>query len=137
VDPDGSLIGIVSLRLDREHLAIPIDLFPPVRDAVLAQGRPTRPPRPWLGVRALSMGGAVLIAGVSPAGPAHAAGLRAGDVVLRLNGERVADLGDFYRKLWRTAVGSVVELTVHRVGQIETVTVRPRDRHTIFQFRSP
>jgi len=137
VDPDGALIGIVSLRLDREHLAIPIDLFLPVRDAVLAQGRPTRPPRPWLGVRALSMDGAALIAGVSPVGPAHAAGLRAGDVVLRLNGERVADLGDFYRKLWRTAIGSVVELTVHRGGQIETVTVRPRDRHTIFQFRSP
>jgi S1-C subfamily serine protease len=137
VDPAGALVGIVSLRLEREHLAIPIDLFPPVREALLAQGRPARPARPWLGVRALSMDGAVLIAGVSAAGPAQAAGLRQGDVVLRLNGERVADLGDFYRKLWRAAPGAAVELTIHRDGRIETVMVPTRDRHTIFQFRSP
>jgi S1-C subfamily serine protease len=137
VDPDGVLLGVVSLRLDREHLAIPIDLFPPVREAVVAQGRPARPPRPWLGVRALAMDGGVLVAGVSPAGPAHAAGLKEGDVILRLNGDRVADLADFYTKLWRTPLGRDVELTVHRGGRLETFTVRPQDRHTIFQFRSP
>ncbi|MGH7322511.1 MAG: S1C family serine protease [Candidatus Rokuibacteriota bacterium] len=137
VDPDGAVIGIVSLRLEGEHLAIPIDLFSPVRAAVIAAGRPAKPPRPWLGVRAVAIGGGVVIAGVSPAGPASAAGLREGDVVFRLDGERVADLTDFYRKLWQTTIGRDVELTIHRDGRVETVTVRPRDRHTIFQFRSP
>jgi len=137
VDSDGALIGVVSLRLDREHLAIPIDLLPPVRDAVVTRGRPDRPPRSWLGVRAVAVEGGVGIAGVSPAGPAHAAGLRHGDIVVRFNGDRVADVEDFYRKLWRVGVGGAIELTVLRDGRLETITVKTRDRHAVFQFRSP
>jgi S1-C subfamily serine protease len=137
VDPDGALIGLVSLRLEKENLAIPIELYPPVRDALLAQGRPARPPRPWLGVRAMAIDGGVAIAGVSPAGPAHAAGLRHGDVVVRLNGDRVLDLEDFYRKLWRTKVGGELQLTVYRDSRLETVTLRSADRYSIFQFRMP
>lgn len=137
VDPDGALIGVVSLRLPEGHLAIPIDLLPPVREALVADGRPARPPRSWLGVRAVGIDGGVGIASVSPIGPAHAAGLRPGDVIVRLNGDRLADVEDFYRKLWRTAVGSEIELGVYRDGRLEPVTVRPRDRYAIFQFRSP
>jgi S1-C subfamily serine protease len=135
VDADGALVGVVSLRLERENLAIPIDLLAPVRDALLAHGRPARPPRPWLGVRAMAIEGGVAIAGVSPSGPAQTAGLKHGDVIVRLNGERVADLEDFYRKLWRTAVGSRLELTIYRDGRLETVPVRPADRHTVFPIR--
>lgn len=137
VDPEGALLGVMSLRLEKENLAIPIDLYPPVRESLLAQGRPARPPRPWLGVRAMAIDGGVGIASVSPAGPAHAAGLRHGDVVVRLNGDRVVDLEDFYRKLWRTAVGGELELTVYREGQLRTVSLRPKDRYAIFQFRTP
>jgi S1-C subfamily serine protease len=137
VDPDGALLGLVSLRLEKENLAIPIDLFPPVREALVVQGRPARPPRPWLGVRVVAIDGGVAIAGVSPAGPAQAAGLRHGDVVVRLNGDRVADIEDFYRKLWRTGIGGEVQLTLYREGQLATVSLRPRDRYTIFQLRTP
>lgn len=137
VDPGGALVGIVSLRLPEEHVVIPIDLLEPVRAALLAQGRPARPSRPWLGVRAVAIDGGVGIASVSPAGPAHAAGLRAGDVVVRVNGARIADVGDFYRKLWSTRVGRVVELSIYREGQLAALTVRPQDRYAIFQFRSP
>lgn len=137
VDIDGALLGIVSLRLPGENLAIPIDLFPPVRQALLADGRPARPPRPWLGVRAVAIEGGVAIAGVSPGGPAQAGGLKHGDVIVRLNDDRVVDLGDFYRKLWGTAVGREVRLTVYRAGQLETVTLRPKDRYEVFQFRTP
>ncbi len=137
VDPDGAVVGIVSLRLEREHLAIPIDLFHPVREALQRQGRPARTPRPWLGVRAVAIDGGVAVAGVSAAGPARAAGLRHGDVIVRLNSDRVADLEDFYRKLWRITVGTEVELLVYRDGRLETVRLVPRDRYSIFQFRHP
>jgi len=137
VDPDGALLGIVSLRLERENLAIPIDLFPPVREALLAQGRPSRPPRPWLGVRAVAVDGGVAIAGASPTGPAHAAGLKDGDVIVRVNGDRVADLEDFYRKLWRTPAGSQIELTVYRNGRLDTIALRSTDRYSVFRFRHP
>jgi S1-C subfamily serine protease len=85
----------------------------------------------------VAIDGGVAIAGVSPAGPAEAAGLRHGDVVVRLNGDRVADVEDFYRKLWRTGIGAEVQLTLYREGQLETRSLRPRDRYTIFQFRTP
>jgi S1-C subfamily serine protease len=137
VDPDGALVGLVSLRLADEHVAIPIDLWPPVRAALLTDGRPARPPRPWLGVRVVTHPGGVTIGGVSPAGPAHAAGLRTGDVIVRINGGRVADVADFYRQLWAVPVGGDIELTVFRDARLETIRVRPRDRYAVFQFRSP
>ena len=40
VDPDGALVGVVSLRLPAGHLAIPIDLLAPARDAMVRTGRP-------------------------------------------------------------------------------------------------
>jgi S1-C subfamily serine protease len=137
VDPDGALVGVVSLRLPDSHVAIPIDLLAPVRDAMVRTGRPARPPRPWLGIRAVGIDGGVGIAGVSPVGPAHAAGLRAGDVILRLNGERVADVEAFYRRLWAEPVDRPLDLGVWRDGNLETITVRPRDRYATFEHRSP
>ena len=128
VDPDGALVGVVSLRLQAGHLAIPIDLLAPARDAMIRTGRPARPPRPWLGIRAVGMDGGIGIAGVSPSGPAQAAGLRQGDVILRVNGERVADVEAFYRWLWARPVDQPVELGVWRAGVLQTITVRPRDR---------
>jgi S1-C subfamily serine protease len=137
VDPDGALVGVVSLRLQAGHLAIPIDLLGPVRAAIESTGRPARPPRPWLGVRAVGVEGGVGIAGVSPSGPAHAAGLRPGDVVVGVNGERVADVETFYRRIWARPVTQWLELSVWREGALETVRVRPRDRYATFQHRSP
>jgi S1-C subfamily serine protease len=137
VDAEGALIGVVSLRLPEGHIAIPIDLWPPVREAVVTQGRPGTPARPWLGIRAVAVEGGVGVASVSPAGPAHAGGLRAGDVIVRLDGDRVSDVEDLYRKLWRVALGRELMLSVYRDGRLETVTVRTRDRYGIFQFRAP
>jgi S1-C subfamily serine protease len=137
VDPDGALVGVVSLRLPAGHLAIPIDLLAPARDALVRTGRPARPPRPWLGIRALGMDGGIGIAGISPAGPAQAAGLRQGDVILRVNGERVADVEAFYRRLWAQPVNQPLELGVWRDGALETITVRPRDRSATSGTESP
>ncbi len=137
VDADGALVGVVSLRLPAGHLAIPIDLLAPTRDAMVRTGRPARPPRPWLGIRAIGIDGGIGIAGVSPAGPAQAAGLRQGDVILRVNGERVADVEAFYRWLWAQPVNQPLELGVWRDGALETITVRPRDRSATFGTQSP
>jgi S1-C subfamily serine protease len=137
VDPDGALVGVVSLRLPGGHLAIPIDLLAPVRDAMIQTGRPARPPRPWLGIRAVGVDGGIGIAGVSAAGPARAAGLRAGDVIVRVNGEQVADVERFYRRLWAQPVSQPLELAVWRDGAIVTITVRPRDRYAPFGPRDP
>jgi S1-C subfamily serine protease len=137
VDADGALIGLVSLRLPDGHVAIPIDLLAPVREAVVRDGRPARPPRPWLGLRALDVDGGVAVGGLTPGGPAAQAGLREGDVIHRLAGTRVADVSDFYRRLWATPIGGELELSILRDAIPVTVTVRSRDRYAVYQFRSP
>jgi len=137
VDPDGALVGVVSLRLPSGHLAIPIDLLAPARDAMVQTGRPARPPRPWLGIRAIGVDGGVGIAGVSATGPAHAAGLRAGDVIMRVNGERVPDVESFYRRLWAQPVDQPLELGVWRDGAVVSISVRPRDRYATLGTQNP
>jgi serine protease Do len=132
VDPAGALVGVVSLRLPAGHLAIPIDLLAPVRDAMIRTGRPARGPRPWLGVRAIGVGGGVGIAGVLASGPAEAAGLRPGDVVVRVNGESVADVETFYRRLWAQPVDQPLQLAVWREGVLQTISVQLRDRYATF-----
>ena len=137
VDPDGALVGVVSLRLPSGHLAIPIDLLAPARDAMVQTGRPARPPRPWLGIRAIGVDGGIGIAGVSATGPAHAAGLRAGDVIMRVNGERVPDVESFYRRLWAQPVDQPLELGVWRDGAVVSISVRPRDRYATLGTQNP
>jgi len=137
VDPDGAMVGVVSLRLPAGHLAIPIDLLAPVRDAMVRTGRPARGPRPWLGIRAVAVGGGIGIAGVSPAGPAEAAGLRPGDVIVRVNGESVADVEAFYRRLWAQPVDQPLQLSVRREGALETLSVRLRDRYATVGAPNP
>jgi S1-C subfamily serine protease len=137
VDPDGALVGVVSLRLPAGHVAIPIDLLGPVREAMVRTGRPARPARPWLGIRAVGLDGGVGVAGVASIGPAHAAGLRPGDVILRVNGERVPDVEAFYRRLWAQPVGRPLELGIRRDGVVQTIRVDPQDRYATFEHRSP
>ena len=39
---------------------------------------------------------------MSPLSPARAAGLRAGDAIVRFNGRQVASREEFYRELWQS-----------------------------------
>jgi S1-C subfamily serine protease len=138
VNIHGEVIGVTSLRLGdppQVNLAVPIELFQSVKDELLVKGEISRPPRPWLGVSALPVDNGIVVARVGPIGPARQAGLRAGDVIVRLNGEPVGGLEDFYRKLWRTTVGSEVTLTILRDARPEVITVRPADRYQFYRTR--
>ncbi len=142
VDASGRVIGITSLRLgDGDapyvNLAIPIEKFLAGKDELCAKGRVvSRRPRPWLGVYTMAReGGGVLVAGVSLFGPAGAAGIRRGDVIMRLNGEKIASQEDFYARLWQGSPGQEVQLVVVRASGsgFEAVTVRPVDRYRVFR----
>ncbi len=138
VDASGRVIGITSLRLGEApyvNLAIPIEKFLPGKDELCDKGRVvSRRPRPWLGLYTLAREeGGVIVAGVSPFGPAGAAGIRRGDVIVRMNGEKVASQEDFYARLWQGSVGQEVQLVVVRGSEFEAVTVRPTDRYRVFR----
>ena len=137
VDARGRVIGVTSLRLGESphvNLAIPIEKFLPDKDELLARGRVTsRAPRPWLGLYTESGAGGVVVSGLSPVGPARAAGLRAGDVIVQLNGREIASREEFYRQLWQLAVDHDVQVTVRRAGGTEAITVRPVDRYRFYR----
>ncbi|HEX9421560.1 MAG TPA: S1C family serine protease [Methylomirabilota bacterium] len=139
VDSAGAVVGIASLRLGEGpfvNLAIPIEQFLAGKDELIAKGRvESRRPRPWLGLYTRERdGGGVVVAGVSPIGPARAAGFRPGDVIVRVNGTEVSSQAEFYRRLWLGPVEQDVQLVVMREARLEAITVRPVDRYRLLKI---
>ena len=62
---------------------------------------------------------------VVPGSPAAAAGLRAGDLVLDVDGAPVSDAGDLQRVLVADSIGKSIQLRVIRDGQVITLTATP------------
>jgi S1-C subfamily serine protease len=139
VNERGEVIGVVSLRLGQHpafvNLAIPIEKFVRDRDELIRDGRVTsRKPRPWVGLYTVpAEGEGVVVVGVSPVGPAVAAGFERGDRIVRMDGEPVKSQEEFYTRLWRSRVGQEITIVVVREGQFHAVTVRPADRYRVFR----
>ena len=64
---------------------------------------------------------------MSPGSPAEQAGLKRGDVILRLNGSEVADSNALRNQISSTAPGSRIDLTVLRDGRERTVSASLRE----------
>ena len=62
-----------------------------------------------------------LVSGVEPGGAAARAGLKQGDVITALNGEKVADGNALRNRIAATKPGSTIDLEVVRNGKTETV----------------
>jgi S1-C subfamily serine protease len=133
----GELIGIGSLQLERErdgkpehvNMIVPIDLLKPVLDDLRKFGRVNKPARPWLGMYSTEIDNRVVVVGVSEKGPAARAELKAGDVILAVNGDKITDQASFYRKLWALGPAGVdVPLTVHHEGVTFDVVLASTDR---------
>ena len=137
ISAKGELIGIGSLQLDRvreakaEHvnMIVPIDLVKPVLDDLRKFGRVNKPARPWLGMYTTEIDNRVVIVGVAGRGPAARAELKAGDVILGVNGDKITSQNQFYRKLWSLGPAGVdVPLTIHHEGVTFDVTLSSTDR---------
>jgi S1-C subfamily serine protease len=133
----GELIGIGSLQLERErdgksdyvNMIVPIDLLKPVLEDLRKFGRVNRPSRPWLGMYSTEIDNKVVVVGISAKGPAARAELKAGDVILAVNGEKISGQAQFYRKLWSLgAAGVDVPLTIHHEGVTFDVVLASTDR---------
>ncbi|MHC2465106.1 S1C family serine protease [Bradyrhizobium embrapense] len=58
-----------------------------------------------------------MVMNVDKAGPSAAAGIRQGDVIIAVNGEKLSGVRALSRGLGPQSVGTVIELTVHRGGE--------------------
>ncbi len=64
-----------------------------------------------------------LLSEINPDSAAQKAGLKAGDIVLAVNGEKIISSGDLVAKLYTHSPGETVELTILRNGAQSTVPV--------------
>jgi S1-C subfamily serine protease len=136
VDRLGHAVGIVSLSLNeiaRFSLAIPAECFLAHRDELIRHGRRTTvSPRAWMGVFCYTLRDHVVIAGLLPGSPAERAGLKAGDVILTIDGRDIADRRALYQQLWTHRAGDPVSLKVFRNNEVRTVEVATADAEEFF-----
>ncbi len=134
----GELMGIGSLlvadalgggRRLPGNMFVPVDLLKPILGELRQTGSSRLSHRPWVGLTSAEQSGRVQIVRVSKESPAQFAGLEPGDVVLAVDGAKVATLEAFYKKLWdRAQPDADVTLTVLQGADIKTVVLKPVDR---------
>ncbi len=142
---EGKLLGIGSLVVGDAmgtrtqvpgNLFVPIDLLKPLLGDLIATGKSSARPRPWIGVNSQEVQGNVIVTRVSPEGPADDASIQAGDVIVGIGGQPIKGQADFYAKLWKTGEAGVdVPLDVLRSGRVETITVKSIDRERYFRAK--
>ena len=139
VDLNGDVIGVNTALYNPEEsggfigigFAMPADTSKFVVDRLLD---PSHPKPGWLGLtlqdltqelsQALGMREAKgsIISAVDAGGPASAAGLRPGDVLMAIDGARPTDPRAFMRAIVEIPVGQPAQLTVWRDGKEQAVT---------------
>jgi S1-C subfamily serine protease len=137
-DKDGRLVGVGSLIVGDAsghgmqmpgNMFVPIDRLPPILADLIADGAPSGPRKPWLGMTTEEMRGRLFVTRVAPEGPAAKAGIRPGDIVLGVGGQPAGDLADLYRKVWATGgAGTLVPLNVLQGVAPREIEVRSVDR---------
>jgi len=143
VNMEGELVGINTAILSRSGgsqgvgFAIPSTMVQSVVESLQRDGRVVRG---WLGIsiqdltpamaNALSLpeGAGVLVGEVEPGGPALAAGLRAGDIVVEVAGEAVHDTQALRTQVASSRPGEPLSLTVLRNGQRLSLEAFPGER---------
>src|SRR5262249_48071579 len=76
----------------------------------------------------LDEGVGAMVMSVDPKGPAAAAGIRQGDVIIGWNGEQLSSVRSLLRSLGPDSVGSVVNIKARRAGEPVTFTLTIGER---------
>jgi S1-C subfamily serine protease len=117
--------------------AIPAEVARAVAEDLIGDGAVTHP---WLGIEGADLApteaslpgladmGGVRVTEVTDRGPAAAAGIDAGDLVVRLEGDRVTSMSELVAALRRHRPGDVVRVVLRRDGDAVTVDVALAER---------
>jgi serine protease DegQ len=132
VDSAGHLVGVNSAIYSRTGgsqgigFAIPVSIARQVMEQIIKSGSVTRG---WVGIEvqdltpelaesfSLKSAEGALIAGVLKGGPADAGGIRPGDILLAVNGNKVSDSASLLNLIAALKPGDVTRLTVTRKQQ--------------------
>lgn len=143
VDAQGHLVGINTAIVGGAQglcFAVPIDTAKAILPDLMRHGRVRRG---WLAIHAQTQGlsaqlarrlelphpSGVLIVELQRGGPGEAAGLRPGDVILRIDGQPIPSVDAIFRHLDYDRIGETVSIMVLRRGALAelkaTVSARP------------
>ena len=140
VDTQGNLIGINTALYSRSGgnmgigFAIPINTAKQVMESILTNGSVTRG---WIGVEPQNLSkelaeslniplntSGVLITGVLNGGPADKAGMKPGDILTQVNGQKVDDVVTLLNRIAQTVPGDEAKVTLLRKGKPMTMKVQ-------------
>jgi serine protease Do len=119
VSPTGASVGI--------GFAIPSETVTRIVSQLLTKGTIERG---WLGVSVEDRDDGVLIANLDRAGPAAKAGMRSGDLVVAINGERIDSSRGLIRAVAIVPPGNSITITVRRQGREMEIPVNVGRRPT-------
>jgi serine protease Do len=137
LDTAGQVVGInVAIASNAENIgfAISTDTAIPVVQNLITEGQVVRP---WLGVSVttvtstiqqyynLSVNAGALITSVTSGSPADKAGLRAGDVITKIDSEDISTAAELISAIRSHQIGDQVEIVYYRgnVQQVATATL--------------
>jgi serine protease Do len=137
LDTAGQVVGInVAIASNAENIgfAISTDTASPVVQSIITEGKVVRP---WLGVEVttvtstiqhyynLAVSAGALITSVTSGGPADKAGLRAGDVITKIDNEDISTTGDLVSAIGSHQIGDQVDIVYYRgsVQKVATATL--------------
>lgn len=136
LDSSGKVIGVNTAVVGGEvgvlGFAIPINTARRAMNDVRTVGHVQVP---WIGISygditdeiaqvfKLPVKEGVLVAEVESKGPAALAGIKKGDIIVGVDGKKIADGGDLQKIMQSKNVGDKMEVTVYRDGKRRTITV--------------
>lgn len=141
----GEVIGVnTAIRADAQGLgfAIPIETAQRIAEQLFTKGKVDHP---YLGIHMVTLSPelreelnrdqelnlnitaerGVLVIRVVPNSPAAKAGFRAGDIIERVSGQKVATAADVQEQVEKSQIGTTLKVEVNRDGDTKTLTVEP------------
>jgi len=138
LDREGKLVGIGSLIVGDAtgkgdgvpgNMFVPIDKLQPILADMIADGHPSTPPVPWLGITTEEVRGVLTVSKLVPGGPAEKSGLQRGDIIIGVDGAVARDLVDFYGQIRRTGqAGVAVPLDIQQSGEKKRIDIKSMNR---------
>ena len=135
VNAAGQVIGLNSSGLSRSSaMSIPFSTVARVAQQLLDGGhvkqgflgvglQPVRIPTPLAAALGLDQSGGLMVVSLDDDGPAGAAGILLGDIVVSLDGHAVTDPNDVLAQLTGDRIGREAHLRIIRAGQVKDVPV--------------